>query len=157
MQVNYDYKIDSIKKLELKYLNEIRKKLENNDSDYQLDKIKNYMELLKKPKVEETPKTNEQSKSDNAFSNIDQYMFKRPWNRLPEVHKLIKMKEYVTKSLIIQDTNKRDKLISDLFKAIKTKKLTRKGSVNYDPVKGRITSIPNLKYDNNDQIYYLTK
>ena len=42
-----------------------------------------------------------------------------------------------------------------VFAAVKQKKLTRKGSVNYDQVKGRIVSIPSLKYDKNKEEYYL--
>ena len=42
-----------------------------------------------------------------------------------------------------------------MFEAIKEKKLTKKGSVNYDVIKGSIISIPNLKYNKNEETYYL--
>ena len=48
--------------------------------------------------------------TDNLFNAMDQYMFNKPWNRLPEVHKLIKIKEYVNKSLIIYDNDKKEKI-----------------------------------------------
>jgi len=65
------------------------------------------------------------------------------------------MKEYINKSLIIYENKKKELLMKKVFNAVKQKKLTRKGSVNYDQVKGRIVSIPSLKYDKNKEEYYL--
>ncbi|VVU94843.1 hypothetical protein CPAV1605_568 [seawater metagenome] len=158
MENNFDTKIEGIKsKLNYKYLTEIRKKLKEDESDYHLEELNKMIEDYSASKKAKQEEKNESESSEHAFSNLDQYMFKRPWNRLPEIHKLIKIKEYVNKSLIIYEKNNKEVLIKQMFKAIKEKKLTRKGSVNYDPVKGRIISIPSLKYDKNKETYFLVK
>jgi hypothetical protein len=160
MENNFDTKIDGLKtKLEIRYLHELQKKLEEDGSDYHLTELvekitccKNTLQTNNNPPEKNTPE-----KTENTFENIDQYMFKRPWNRLPEIHKLIKIKEYVNQSLIIYESNNKDILIKEMFAAIKDKKLTRKGSVNYDPIKGRVVSIPSLQYDKSKETYFLIK
>ena len=160
MENNYDNKIENIKKrIEVKYLQELIKQLSNDGSNYHLNSLQNLIINLKND-IEEKKAINQisnqkKSKANNIFDNLDQYMFNKPWNRLPEVHKLIKMKEYINKSLIIYDNEKKNILIKKVFAAVKQKKLTRKGSVNYDQVKGRIVAIPSLKYDKNKEEYYL--
>ena len=159
MENNYDNKIENIKKrIEIKYVQEIIKQLSHDGSNYHLTSLQNIVKNLKNDIEERKIISNnnkKKEKTNNIFDNLDQYMFNKPWNRLPEVHKLIKMKEYINKSLIIYDNEKKNILIKKVFAAVKQKKLTRKGSVNYDQVKGRIVAIPSLKYDKNKEEYYL--
>ena len=75
----------------------------------------------------------------------DDYIYKKPWTKLPQVHKVITMKKYVSK-LLIDDEKKKKDLIYKLKYLIKNKVLTKKDTVNYDKIKGRIISIPCLSY-----------
>ena len=159
MENSYDNKIENLKiKVQIKYLQAIIKQLNSDGSNYHLNDLNAIISDKKNNTKNE--KNNEikdkDSKKTNLFNNMDQYMFNKPWNRLPEVHKLLKMKEYVHKSLIIYDNSKKEKLMKDLFKNVKQKNLTRKGSVNYDHVNCRIISIPSLKYDKKNEEYYLS-
>jgi hypothetical protein len=158
MEINYDIKIENTKrKIKIKHLQELVKKLNSDGSTYHLNNLLKIVKSLKEKNdinhVE--PIIEKKSTKTHLFNTMDQYMFNKPWNRLPEVHKLIKIKEYINKSLIIYDNEKKDELKHIMFDYVKTKKLTKKGSVNYDHVNGRILSIPNLKYNKNNEEYYL--
>ena len=73
------------------------------------------------------------------------YLFKKPWNKLPLVHKIIKLKEFSKK---ISNTNSTQiKIEKELINLLKTKKL-KSGDINYDSNNGRIIGIKNL----NDKI-----
>jgi ElaB/YqjD/DUF883 family membrane-anchored ribosome-binding protein len=162
METNYDNKIEIIqRKIKIKHLNELIKKSNSDGKDYHINDLQKIIKMLKERSIDQIEATKsslkkESSKDKNLFDNIDQYMFNKPWNRLPEVHKFIKIKEYVNKSLIIYENEKKDKLIKQMFAAVKQKKLTRKGSVNYDSVNCRIISVPSLKYNKNKEIYFLS-
>lgn len=161
MQINYDNKVEiTQRKIKIKHLTELIKKLNSDGKDYHIEDLQKIIKMLKEKSLEQIEAKNpniqnESSKGKKLFDNIDQYMFNKPWNRLPEVHKFIKIKEYVNKSLIIYENEKKEKLIKQMFAAVKQKKLTRKGSVNYDPINCRIISVPNLKYNKVKEIYYL--
>jgi hypothetical protein len=62
------------------------------------------------------------------------------------------MKEFVNK-LFIEDYEDKKELIKKLKLLVKNKILTKKDKVNYDKIKGRIISIPDLVYKNNK--YYI--
>ena len=165
MQLNYDTKIEEIKrKIKIKHLQELIKKSNSDGKDFHIKDLQKIIKILKERSIEtnnmKSPnKIGEEqtsNKKTNLFDNIDQYMFNKAWNRLPEVHKLIKIKEYVNKSLIIYENEKKDKLIKQMFAAVKQKKLTRKGSVNYDSINCRIISVPSLKYNKEKEVYYLS-
>jgi len=161
MEDKYFSKIDELKiKLNINFLEAIVQKLDNDKINYYNDEIINRLEsskhLLNKsePNIGSVNNTTN-CESDNIFESMDKYVFNRSWNKLPEVHKLIKIKEYINTKLLIYGEEKKDLLIKDMFDAIKDKKLTKKGTVNYDVIKGSIISIPTLKYNKNDETYYL--
>lgn len=160
MEINYDNKIEIVqRKIKIKHLNELIKKSNLDGKDYYVKDLQKIIKMLKERSIEQMetkkPLTSKKNKDNNLFDNMDQYLFNKPWNRLPEVHKFIKIKEYVNKSLIIYENEKKEKLIKQMFTAVKQKKLTRKGSVNYDSINCRIISVPNLKYNKSKEIYYL--
>ena len=104
MENSYDNKIENLKiKVQIKYLQAIIKQLNSDGSNYHLNDLNAI--ISNKQNNTKNEKNNSikdrDSKKINLFNNMDQYMFNKPWNRLPEVHKLLKMKEYVNKSLII--------------------------------------------------------
>ena len=77
----------------------------------------------------------------------EDYLYKKPWTKLTNVHKMIKIKEFVNK-LLITNENDKEELKKKLVGLIKTKKLTKKDMVKYDSINGRVIAIPILKYKN---------
>ncbi len=82
-------------------------------------------------------------------SITDDFVYKKPWNKLNSVHKVIKIKEFIN-TMTIDDIEMKKHLRSQLIDMIKKKKLTKKNDVEYDQVNGRILSIPALQYKNNN-------
>lgn len=78
----------------------------------------------------------------------EDYIYKKEWNKLHSTHKIIKLREFVNRLNINNDTEKKN-LKKDLINLVKNKKLTKKNSVNYNSEKGLISSIPNLNVVNN--------
>jgi hypothetical protein len=90
---------------------------------------------------------------DSSEKNIDindysdDYLYKKPWTKLSNIHKIIKLKEFVQK-LIISNDEDRDKLKESLINLVNKKLLTKKDTVKYDSLNARIIGIPNLKFSN---------
>lgn len=82
-------------------------------------------------------------------SVTDDFVYKKPWNKLNSVHKVIKIKEFIN-TMSIDDIEMKKHLRNQLIDMIKKKKLTKKNDVEYDHVNGRILSIPALQYKNNN-------
>lgn len=82
-------------------------------------------------------------------SITDDFVYKKPWNKLNSVHKVIKIKEFIN-AMSIDDIEMKKHLRNQLIDMIKKKKLTKKNDVEYDQVNGRILSIPALQYKNNN-------
>lgn len=90
--------------------------------------------------------------SENNIVYSEDYVYKKPWTKLNSVHKIIKIKEFVSK-LLIEDHDHKKELIKNLKMLVKNKIITKKDKVNYDKLKGRIISIPDLVYKNKK--YYI--
>ena len=79
----------------------------------------------------------------------EDFVYKKPWNKMNIIHKKLKMEEFVN-NLSIDDSEIKKHLKSQLVLMIKNKKLTKKNEVEYDATNGKIISIPSLKYKNNN-------
>lgn len=90
----------------------------------------------------------ESEKEEDMYN--DDYLYRKPWNRLTEIHKIIKIREFVEK------LNCSDENISNLKKILEKmvyeKKLTKKNTVVYDSKEGHIISIPILTYKNGEYV-----
>lgn len=84
----------------------------------------------------------------------DDYLYKKNWNKLSSVHKIIKIKEFVS-HLLIDKKEDKDKLKNELAILVKNKYLTKKEKVKYDEVKGKVIAIPVLSYKNGK--YFIKK
>lgn len=82
-------------------------------------------------------------KIHNFFDNIDKLVYKKPWKRLPEFHKIIKIKEYLDEKYKTND--KRNIIEELLINTIKTKDTTKGNYIIYDENICKITDIPGLK------------
>jgi hypothetical protein len=74
----------------------------------------------------------------------EDFVYKKQWNKLNSIHKIIKVKEFINK-LDISDNEMKKHLINQFTLMIKNKKLTKKSDVEYDHIHGNIISIPSLK------------
>jgi hypothetical protein len=87
--------------------------------------------------------------SETETNYSEDFVYKKPWNKLNSVHKKIKMTEFVN-NLTIDDLEMKKHLKKQLVQMITEKKLTKKNDVEYDHINGRIISIPSLQYKNNN-------
>jgi len=146
------------KDIELKYLLALRKKTFIDGLVNQQEKLENLIKELKEINLN----INNNNSSDNVSDTetpkenleaINQFIYNKPWNKLAPIHKILKIKEYINKSLSIHNEESKKKLINELTDAIKNKKINKKEHVNYDESKAMIVSIPLLKHK--DGNYYL--
>lgn len=79
----------------------------------------------------------------------EDFVYKKPWNKINIIHKKIKLEEFVN-NLKIDDPEIKKHLKSQFITMLKNKMLTKKNEVEYDAVNGKIISIPSLKYKNNN-------
>lgn len=94
-----------------------------------------------------------ESDIQKRLSNIDEYLFKRPWNKLELVHKKIKLDEYIKNYLFKCSDENLEEIKKKLFNDLNNKKLNSIKKVNYDPISSKIISIVNLVYNTDDCIY----
>jgi hypothetical protein len=78
----------------------------------------------------------------------EDFVYKKPWNKMNIIHKKLKMEEFVN-TLSIDDVDIKKHLKTQLVTMLKNKQLTKKNEVEYDATNGRIISIPALKFKNN--------
>lgn len=148
-----------LNKLEIKYYNNIIKhcKKTNSKHDNFIKKLKSLQELkdslteseMNTSVVEDDKSAVDENNTSESKEVVysDDYLYKKPWTKLSNVHKIIKVKEFVSK-LLIDDKNDKEKLKRSLIDLIKTRKLTKKEQVKYDPIKGRVIAIPILSFKN---------
>ena len=104
-------------------------------------------ELVENKKIISSNKI-ESEKEEDMYN--DDYLYRKPWNRLTEIHKIIKIREFVEK-LNCSDENINN-LKKILEKMVYEKKLTKKNTVVYDSKEGHIISIPILTYKNGEYV-----
>lgn len=128
-----------IKKNNLYYLKNLKKEcIKKNFTNHNIDS-----------KLEEINYTiTEINSTSETETYTEDYIFKKDWNKLHNTLKIIKLKEFVNK-LNIKNIEDKNKLKKQLTELVKSKKLTKKNTVNYNTEKGLISSIPNLIVENN--------
>lgn len=145
--------------------NNISNELDNLAKSYKLYRFKtelqeiadtddtNRITLLTKA-IDDTTGTNKQKENKNkiqdAFEQIDKMVYMKPWNKLPDFHKKIKLKEFINENYKSDYT----KLETLLFDAIEQNLINKNIFVIYDNISCKITSIPVLK-KNDDGTYKL--
>ena len=132
-----------IESIEILYLNNLIKQAKKENIN------KNLIEK-ELSKYDKNEKSYFESESDSAVLYSDDFIYKKPWNKLNNIHKKIKIKQFVNN--INASNENKTKLIKELIKMIENKSLTKNKSVNYDSLNGKIISIPNIKYDNNKYV-----
>lgn len=136
-----------------KFTNEI-KELESQDLPHfqeRLKILKLIIENKQKSKDLKFLKDNEETKHEE----VTRLMFKKQWSRLPQMHKAMKIKEFIESLSLNKKLIK--KLTKELTNAIYEGKLRSKKDVNYDSVNCKIISISALDYNENQKTYKLKK
>jgi CBS domain containing-hemolysin-like protein len=138
--------------LNLNYYKNLKKNCKKfNINEYFLTDIIDNLENTLSKNESSVEESEIKSDNNNVIYSED-YVYKKPWTKLNSVHKIIKIKEFVSK-LLIEDKNDKIELINRLKFLVKNKIITKKDKVNYDKLKGRIISIPDLIYKNKK--YYI--
>jgi len=133
------------KKLVIKYYKSIQSTLSKNNINYTwLDDIINNI-------INEKQETITKSETDSNESAHED-LYKKPWNKLNAIHKIIKIKEYINNIKNITN-DERVELRDKLCELVRTKVLSKKEKVNYDSDKGKIISLINLEYKDGKYIY----
>ncbi len=121
--------------------NLISKLPNDNDTNDKTSDTQTQTQIDKKKELIETSSETESHKQIFA----DEDLYKKPWQKLNSIHKILKIKEFVN-NLKISSEKDRALLKDELVLLVKTKVLTKKEKVNYDEVNGKIISLNNLEY-----------
>lgn len=130
------------------YYNNLEKQAKKNKININIPKVENNTSEIMSIQTENTQTENTQTENDDTIYS-DDYMYKKPWNKLNSIHKIIKMKEFVN-NIKMDDMEMKKHLKTQLIQMVKDRRLTKKNDVEYDSVNGRIISIPSLQYKNNN-------
>ena len=133
--------------------------------------IKEYLEYLS-TRINGKPPTNKGSKFvpyntgcekmvlDEYCKDLDTITFKRPWTKLKEFHKIMKIKEYVSqlpfkkkiKNKLIEKN--RNYLVNEISDGLRNKKFGKnKSEIMYDTVIMQIKSISCISFNKKKGIY----
>jgi hypothetical protein len=140
-----EFHFENIKEnLYLKYLNNLKISSNKLSIDTQLlnKKINDLNNALISENKSPTIISDVNSDTDILSENTD-YLFLKPWSKLNQIHKVIKIKEFLN-NLECQSKEK-DSLKEQLIDFVKTKK---KVKFTYDEAKGKIISISALSFAN---------
>jgi len=155
--MNEEYTLESLQlNLNIKYLNNIingcsklninceniKKKLSKLNNDAQ--DIQSYS--ISEQKIKMVTDMNE--KGITETETID-YLYLKPWSKLTQIHKVIKIKEFIN-NLNISDQIEKENITCKLIDQIKERKI--KNKINYDDSKGKILFISNLLLENNKYV-----
>jgi hypothetical protein len=130
---------------EINYLSNIIKACEKNNINKDL--LEKKLGELKEDQTTENKQSIKNITESPQQQYNDDYLYQKPWTKLTPIHKIIKIKEFINLLLIDNEQDKQE-LKTKLIELIKTKVLTKKDTVTYDSVKGRIISIRMLQHKN---------
>ncbi len=110
--------------------------------------LQNIIKTLEKETIEENILTVDANTETDVLSENTDYLYMKPWTRLNQIHKIIKIKEFINN---LQILNKEKELLkNELIELIKLK--SKKNKIIYDEEKGKIISISCLVYNNGKYI-----
>lgn len=128
-------------------------KLENmkNDCKVSIDKKHFLMDIIAFKTLKDIKVPEKKNKTNTFSSELDKYIYQRPWSKLAYEQKRIKLIEYIDESLINISEDNYQKTKKILLEDLKNKKLDSAKIVSYDSLKHKIMSIKGLKYDSNNK------
>lgn len=116
------------KKKKKTYVTHLRENMENLGNNLKLLRRKGKKKSVKKEDA-------------GLYQSMDKFLFKKPWHRLPEFHKVVKIKEFVNMSNLSK--KEKTKMIAKIMKETKNRTIKSK-DVTYDKENERITGIKNI-------------
>ena len=119
------------------------------DYEYHKEKIENIEKAINS--LENIPKENK-NKIQDAFSKIDKYLYMKPWKKLPNFHKNVKIKEYICDHYKDKTNEQRSFLENLLSEALLDTTSGINNNVIYDLNICKITAIPILKEDGDSYV-----
>lgn len=150
-------KIDNIREnnLKIKLENELNYLTCNGKmnlfNNYQEIDIEGRIEMLKllvaSKNVNTAKETSIKQKKQEIFDEMNKYVYKKQWNKLNNIHKIIKIKEYVEEKYINVTKKQKELIIQSLVSRIDAGTFNTKRYVIYDPSAEKILNIPALVVD----------
>jgi len=125
--------------LKINYLNNLI--IAANKSNIDTLNINKYLNKLSNKEIENTI-----TEKISETSDVE-YLYLKAWNKLTIIHKIIKIKEFIN-NLDINDEIEKENLKDKIIEIVKKKKI----KINYDETKGKVISIPQLSFVNNNYI-----
>ncbi len=124
-----------------------------------VDKKKRYRDLATGRKIIDSFTEDEINNLDSILENTNLKIYQTSWTKLAESLKLNRIHNFV--KYLSEKYNLEEqytsKLEGELFKAIKTKQLTKSNQIDYDIENGKIDNIDNLKHNLETNTFTLIK
>lgn len=118
-----------------------------NDNKYS-DKINQLIKIIDNLEDSQCTEDISRNKILNVFDEINKMTYMKPWKKLPDFHKNVKIKEYLDEKYK-DNKNDRNTIEGLLTVAIENKELNKDEYVTYDISLCKITDIPVLKKNEN--------
>ena len=93
-----------------------------------------------------------ESDIDQRLAKIDQYAYRKAWNKLTKIQKEIKLKEFINSYFINNDKNTQQ-IKKNILKDFEDGKLNSGKVVNYEAFSTKIIGLNNLSYSTDDNNY----
>lgn len=110
------------------------KKLED-----KLDRVKNRKKIKLMKNSLDKDKKDDSNPSLSLFRDVDKFLYRKQWARLPEFHRIVKIKEYINSINELNPKQKKD-FVEKIIKKIHSKEIKNKNIV-YDMDKEKIIKI----------------
>ena len=93
-----------------------------------------------------------ESDIEQRLAKIDQYAYRKAWNKLTNLQKEIKLKEFIN-SYFINNVENTQQIKKNILKDFSDGKLNSGKVVNYEAFSTKIIGLNNLSYNTDDNIY----
>lgn len=110
-------------------------------TDYCSEKLNLYLDKINNKDDNTTENLTETFSQSEIYPSDISFLFKKPWNKLPIVHQIIKIKEFCKK--ICNSKAKQLNMEKNLINKLKNKQLLN-SQIKYDEKMGKIIAINNL-------------
>jgi hypothetical protein len=95
---------------------------------------------IEKENFNNIDKSTDLNLSESNLTENNNFLYQKPWTKLNFIHKVIKIKEYLT-SIGIEDSETKNNIKDEIITMIKDKKT----KINYDSQNLKILEIPGFK------------
>ena len=119
--------------------------------EYYYSKICNLITYFKNLNQDQNKINTYKSDIQKRLSIIDEYVFRKPWNKLTKEQRLIKLNEFLND--YIKDTSNSKIIKNKILEEFKKNKLNSAKIVSYEPISSKILGINNLSYDTENNKY----